>query len=126
MLECDAEVISAKMMHADAFIEFIFASIDPSQSNASTRLASYTQVLWSDILMTVVSNCGTAFRSKFVITLQGMVRLLTLVDAQLDSEAEIDDTNLELVQNVMDALAMLLVDDAIKENAGIFQEARGF
>ena len=76
--------------------------------------------------MTVVSNCGTAFRSKFVITLQGMVRLLTLVDAQLDSEAEIDDTNLELVQNVMDALAMLLVDDAIKENAGIFQEARGF
>ena len=76
--------------------------------------------------MTVVSNCGTAFRSKFVITLQGMVRLLTLVDAQLDSEAEIEDTNLELVQNVMDALAMLLVDDAIKENAGIFQEARGF
>ena len=55
-----------------------------------------------------------------------MVRLLTLVDAQLDSEGEIDDTNLELVQNVMDALAMLLVDDAIKENAGIFQEARGF
>ena len=66
-----------------------------------------------------MQNCGQAFRSKFVITLQGVVRLLTLIDGQLDLE-QLVDTSLDAVQNMLDALAILLVDDSIKENAGVF------
>ncbi len=57
---------------------------------------SYAQVLCSDILTIIIQNCGTAFRSKFVITLQGTVRLLTLIDSLLEEE-ELVDTNLEVV-----------------------------
>jgi len=71
-------------------------------------------------LTSVVQNCGTAFRSKFVITLQGIVKLLTLVDGLLESGDELVDTELEMVQNMMDAISMLLVDDSIKENAAVF------
>lgn len=67
-----------------------------------------------------MQNCGTAFRSKFVITLQGIVKLLTLVDGLLESGDELVDTELEMVQNMMDAISMLLVDDSIKENAAVF------
>lgn len=60
-----------------------------------------------------------------MITLEGIVRLLTLIDGQLDLDV-VTDTSLEVVQNALDAIAMLLVDDSIKENASVFQEARGF
>lgn len=67
-----------------------------------------------------MQNCGTAFRSKFVITLQGIVKLLTLVDGLLESGEELVDSELEIVQNMLDAISMLLVDDSIKENAAVF------
>ena len=71
-------------------------------------------------MTSVVQNCGTAFRSKFVITLQGIVKLLTLVDGLLESGEELVDSELEIVQNMLDAISMLLVDDSIKENAAVF------
>jgi len=46
--------------------------------------------------------------------------LLTLVDGLLESGDELVDTELEVVQNMLDAISMLLVDDSIKENAAVF------
>ena len=62
-----------------------------------------------------------------MITLEGMVRVLTVIDNQLDLEDESSsDTSSDSVKNLLDTIAILLVDDSIKENAGVFQEARGF
>ena len=116
MLDIQAEIVAAKLMHADTFIEYLMESLQPK---ANSKI-SYSQVLCSDILTSVVQNCGTAFRSKFVITLQGVVKLLTLVDGLLESGDELVDTELEVVQNMLDAISMLLVDDSIKENAAVF------
>ena len=60
-----------------------------------------------------------------MITLEGMVRVLTVIDNQLDLN-EPSDTSSDSVKNLLDTVAILLVDDSIKENAGVFQEARGF
>ena len=123
MLEIQGEVIAPKIMHADAFIDYLLTSIEVNSS--STSIMSYTQVLCSELITQTVQNCGQGFRSKFVITLHGIVRLLTIIDSQLEQD-QIVDTTLDVMQNLMDTIAILLVDDQIKENAGIFQEARGY
>ena len=95
-------------MHADSFIDYLLKQLEEGAQGSSKM--NYTLVLVSEILTQVVQNCGQAFRSKFVITLSGIVRLLTLIDSQLELE-EITDTTLDVVQNAMDTVAMLLVDD---------------
>lgn len=84
-------------MHADVFIKFLLDTMDHTPKALSGQ-ASYSQVLSSDLLTTIIQNCGTAFRSKFVITLEGIVRILTLIDGLLESQqGQILDTSLEMV-----------------------------
>ena len=67
-------------MHTDSFIDYLLKSLEESNQSQNSKILTYSQVLWTEILTQIVQNCGQAFRSKFVITLQGVVRLLTLVD----------------------------------------------
>ena len=72
--------MAPKFMHTDSFIDYLLKSLEESNQSQNSKILTYSQVLWTEILTQIVQNCGQAFRSKFVITLQGVVRLLTLVD----------------------------------------------
>ena len=78
-------------MHADAIIGYLLDTVESESTSIS-----YLQVLCSEILTLTVQNCGGAFRSKFVITLNGIIRLLTLIDGLLDSADTLADTAFEV------------------------------
>ena len=69
-------------MHCDAYIEYLLNSIEDGPSSFSNQF-SYTQLLCCEVLTQTIQNCGQAFRSKFVITIQGIVKFLTIIDASL-------------------------------------------
>ena len=121
MMESEPETLAPKLMHTDSFINFLLDTLD-DQTHPTNM--SYIQLLCSELLLLTLQHCTDAFRSKFVITLQGVIRLLTLIDMRLE-EQELGDTTLEVLQNSMDGLCMVLVDDSIKENAQVFSEAHG-
>ena len=77
MMESEPESLAPKLMHTDSFINFLLDTLDDQTQVANM---SYIQLLCSELLLLTLQNCTDAFRSKFVITLQGVIRLLTLID----------------------------------------------
>ena len=77
MMESEPELLAPKLMHTDSFISFLLDTLD---DQTHTTNMSYNQLLCSELLLLTLQHCTDAFRSKFVITLQGVIRLLTLID----------------------------------------------
>ena len=72
----------------------------------------------SELLSTLVQSCGEDWRTKFVLTLSGMARLLAVIDAW-----EGEDVG-ESIINMFDTLAALLIGN--KEHAQVFRKLNGY
>ena len=75
-------------------------------------------MLSTELLTTIVQSCGEDWRTKFVLTLQGMARLLASIDSWIEKDED------ELINNLFDTIAALLVGN--KEHAQIFRQLNGY
>ena len=90
-------------MHQDNLLDWILNLLE----SGDTKSENYLQV--SELLSAILTNCDKDYKLKFTVTLQGMERILGIVnmyrrDKTLESEEE-----LESVANIFDSLAALLL-----------------
>ena len=70
------------------------------------------------MVTTIVQSCGEDWRTKFVLTLQGMARVLSVIDSW---ETKDED---EIISNLFDTIAALLIGN--KEHAQVFRKLNGY
>ena len=88
MLDLQPEVVSNKLMHSDNFIDVLLLMQDRRPSS----IYEYADIVHSagcaELLSTIVSSCHDDFKSKFTLTLNGMERLLALINASRNQDIE--------------------------------------
>ena len=72
----------------------------------------------SELVSRIIQSCTPDWRTKFVLTLQGMARLLVAI--QCWEGAEDDET----IINLFDSMAALLINN--KEHAVVFKQLNGY
>ena len=105
-------VISNKILHSDNVIDYLLENIEREDQSPSISAMS------SELVSNIIQSCGEDFRTKFVLTLAGMARLLAVVDKR---QANGDK---DVLLNVFDTLAALLVGN--KEHAQEFRRRGGY
>ena len=103
MRDLAPSVISNKILHSDNVIDYLLENIEREDQSVSISAMS------SELVSNLIQSCAEDFRTKFVLTLAGMARLLAVVDKRYANGDK------EVLLNVFDTLAALLVGN--KEHA---------
>lgn len=110
-----SRLLSQKCFYQDNLIDLLLIAIegDPQYKN-----------ICSEILSNLLQACGNRdLRSKFVITLQGVARVLQALRNSEVKDVQSDD-DLELFNNLLDILSVCLLDG--EENCCVFQKLQGY
>ncbi|CDW73679.1 beta-catenin-like protein 1-like [Stylonychia lemnae] len=106
-----------KLMHIDPLIDWFIVFL----TEGDRKSENYLQI--AELLFSIVSFSHNEYKSKFNITLQGLERLLRVVnryrkDFKIESEEE-----LEAIANIFDTISALLL---VQENLDTFRKIEAF
>jgi beta-catenin-like protein 1 len=102
LLEEEPLNMSNKLMHIDTLIDWFIIFITNSNPSSENHLQA------AEVLFTIVQNCHEEYKVKFAKVLNGMERLLNILNSYRKKTLELEEEHESLV-NIIDTICSLLI-----------------
>ena len=116
LLEVEPGTIANKLMQVDNFIDWLLLFLEKGNPSSDNYLQS------AELLFTIISESYEDYKVKFTKILNGMERILGILNTYRKKALELEEEHEALV-NLTDALCSLLM---VEENLEVFRKLQGF
>ncbi len=116
LLEVEPATVANKLMQVDNFIDWLILFLEKGNPSSDNYLQS------AELLFTIISESYEDYKVKFTKILNGMERILGILNTYRKKTLELEEEHEALV-NLTDAICSLLM---VEENLEVFRKLQGF